>query len=300
MTPGVTIVMACRNGAAHLPRQLDSLLAQSHADWGLWAGDDGSTDDTRALLRAFSAAHPDRHVRLLDGPGLGSAANFLHLLCHPDLPPGPVALCDQDDVWLPGKLARALHRIAAEPVDVPVLYAAESWRCRADLSHPQASRPPCVAPGFANALVQNLCAGHTIVLNPAARDLVRRAGIPADIAFHDWWLYQLITGAGGRVLLDPLPVALYRQHGANALGAAGSAGAALRRAAMIAHGTYAAWGRAHRRALAASGVLATPAMALLAALGERPGPLRMVRHGLHRDTRLGTAALLAAALVGRA
>jgi glycosyltransferase involved in cell wall biosynthesis len=300
MTPRLTIAMACRNGAAWLPQQLDSLLAQTQADWNLWVSDDGSTDGTRSLIGAFAAAFPDHRVTLLDGPERGSAANFLHLLCHPDLPPGAVALCDQDDVWLPGKLARALPRIAAEPVDLPVLYAAESWRCHADLSQPRASRPPCIAPSFANALVQNLCAGHTIVLNPAARDLVRRAGIPPGIAFHDWWLYQLVTGAGGRVLLDPLPVALYRQHSANALGAAGDARARLRRAALIAGGTYAAWGRAHRRALAASGVLTPQAQALLAALGDRPGPLCMLRLGLHRDTRLGTAALIAAALLGRA
>jgi glycosyltransferase involved in cell wall biosynthesis len=298
----VTILMATWNGARHLRAQLASLLVQTHGDWVLWVGDDGSRDDTRAILARFVQAHPGRLARVVEGSGRGPAANFLHLLCHPDLPAGPVALADQDDVWLKGKLARALRRIGAE--DRPTLYAAESVLTDAalrPLSRSRAHAPP----SFRNALVQNLFSGHTTVLNAAALDLVRRAGPPPEVRHHDWWLYQLVSGAGGRCLLDPLPVALYRQHTGNAMGAPDGPGAALRRLNAIARADYARWMAGQQDALRRVRPLLTPeAHAMLdqlAAARSVPARLRAFRRlGLHRDTRRGTAALYLAAALGLA
>ncbi|PZQ99897.1 MAG: glycosyl transferase [Cereibacter sphaeroides] len=301
----VTILMATFNGAAYLPDQLDSLLAQSHGDWRLLASDDGSSDATANMLRAFGRAHPQHFAGLLQGPRRGSAANFLSLVCHPDLPPGPVAFCDQDDVWLRGKLARALRRIGAQPDDRPVIYAAESWLADDRLRLLRRSKAGA-SPGFANALVQNLCAGHTIVLNKAAVELARRAGNPPGIAFHDWWLYQLVTGAGGVCLLDPTPVALYRQHEANALGAPGGLAAMVRRADLTLGRNYAIWMGAHHQALAETGLMTPDAMAMLRPLTETPAVAginraRLFRRiGLYRSGRFGTAALCCAAMFGRA
>ena len=121
-SPPVRILLATWNGAAHLSEQLDSYLAQDHGNWALWVSDDGSDDGTWEILEDFRAAHPDREIRLLRGPGQGAAANFLSLLTHPELPPGPVALSDQDDVWKPCRLSRGL---AAVHVDAgPALYGA--------------------------------------------------------------------------------------------------------------------------------------------------------------------------------
>ena len=301
----VTILMATRNGAKHLPAQLNSLGAQTHTDWRLWVSDDGSTDATRSLIRTFAQAHPTQDVRLFDGPCRGAAANFLSLLCHPDLPPGPVALCDQDDVWLRGKLSRALRRIGAAGATGPVLYAAESWLADADLRRLARSATGRTRPSLRNALVQNLCSGHTTVLNEAAVSLIRRAGSPPGIAFHDWWLYQLVACAGGICLLDPTPVALYRQHDSNLFGASRGPGAALRRLRLLANRDYAGWLAAHHNALrGVAHLLAPEARLLLQTLATTPaGPSRAItfcRAGLCRSATLGTAALWCAAALGRA
>lgn len=275
--------------------------------WRLWVSDDGSTDATRAILRGFQRRHPDREIRILEGPCRGSAANFLSLLCHSDLPPGPVALCDQDDVWLKGKLGRALRRLEAAGDALPAIYAAESLLVTESLRPIARSSARGALPGFANALVQNLCSGHTTVLNAAAVDLVRRAGPQPGIRHHDWWLYQLVTGAGGPCLLDPAPVALYRQHGGNAVGAASGLRARWRRARAILVGDYARWLRAHRSALRrVSPLLAPEARQLLDRLSEdapqrglaRAARFRQLR--LRRAARLGTLALWCAAALGRA
>jgi hypothetical protein len=78
---------------------------------------------------------------------------------------------------------------------------------------------PRRGPAFENALVENIATGCTIVLNAAARQLLLRS-LPADgVRMHDWWAY-LTLSAFGRVVYDPEPRILYRQHGGNVVGAA--------------------------------------------------------------------------------
>lgn len=303
--PHITILMATCNGARYLPAQLDSLLAQSHCNWSLMVSDDGSHDGTADILRAFARAHPGRVLRLMQGPRKGSAAqNFMSLLTHPDVPEGMVALADQDDVWLPQKLQRAVEHMAGTAASTPVIYASESILTDANLRPLAHSGAPHAVPGFRNALVQNLFAGHSTVLNAAALSLVRQAGIPRAIAFHDWWLYQLIAGAGGICLLDPAQTVLYRQHGSNAFGASAGVTGAFRRIAHLLRNDYAVWLQTHWRALDDAASHLTPeARLLIRDLLDRPlGDNRAAqfrRLRLTRGTVRGTAALWLAAGLGR-
>lgn len=217
-TDPVTTLLAVYNGASFLREQLDSLAAQGLPSHGILAGDDGSTDGSVALLKDFAHQMP---VDVIDGPRQGFAPNFLNLIRY--APAGQyLALCDQDDVWLSGKLTRALEALSRQTG--PALYCSRRWiwdgsRDDGDTPH-RASRNYESPPGFGNALVENIAPGNTIVLNPAAAELARAAVAFADGIFaHDWWLYQIVTGAGGRAIFDPEPTLLYRQHGGNVLGA---------------------------------------------------------------------------------
>ncbi len=296
------ILMATRNGAAFLADQLASIAAQTDRNWQLWISDDGSTDGTQDIIAAFARRHP---VRLIDGPAAGAAQNFMQLLCHPELAPGPVAFADQDDVWLKGKLARARRQIATLPQHEPVLYAAESMLVDAQLRRLGRSHSPAIRPSFANALVQNLFSGHTMVLNAPAVALARRAGVPRDVRYHDWWLYQLMAGAGGHLCLDPLPAVLYRQHGRNVLGAARGPMAATARLQRLISGDWGALMAAHARALRQVEALTPPARALLDLyLDGFPdrGPARAAafrRTGMSRAAAHDTFALQICACLGR-
>ncbi|NDW33036.1 glycosyltransferase [Salipiger sp. PrR007] len=301
----ITILLATWNGAAHLQEQLESYRAQTHETWDLWVSDDGSSDGTPAILEAFRAAEsPRREVRIVAGPRRGHAANFLSLLCHPELPAGPVALSDQDDVWLPGKLALALAALKnAGPV---ALYGAQSIHTDQALRRIGGSRPPRGRPCFGNALTQNVVSGHSATLSAGALELVRRAGVPEGIPYHDWWLYQLVSGAGGEIVIDPAKVLYYRQHLSNAMGAHQGLSARLVRARQVLGRTYANWMAANLAALErVSGLLTPENRALIETLrAERPQPglsrmLTFRRLGLHRQTRLTTASLYLAAALGR-
>lgn len=305
--PHVAIVLCTYNAQAHLEEQLESYAAQDHEDWSLWVSDDGSSDATRKILTAFARSHGDRHrITVWDGPAQGeAAANFLAALCHPDLPSGFVAISDQDDVWLPHKLSRALGQMRQAGPGAPLLYSAQSHHTDAGLRITGASHRPRRAVGFANALVQNVTSGHSTVLSPEALALVRAAG-RVHVPFHDWWLYQLVTGAGGRILVDEQPVLLYRQHGENVLGAHMGARAVLARLRMVFGQSYGNWIRDNLAALtSASALLDAEGRATLgkvAAALDRGAPRAaygLARAGLYRQTVSATILLYVAALFGR-
>ncbi|WP_028914014.1 glycosyltransferase [Pseudorhodobacter ferrugineus] len=306
MTPQrITIILCTFNGAAYLEAQLQSYLAQSHSLWDLWVSDDGSTDETWAVLEKFQRDHGQgREIRVLRGPGRGACVNFLSLLCHPDLPAGPVALSDQDDMWMPQKLARALAALgAAGPL---ALYGAQSLHCDAGLRVLGQSVSMPHPPTFGIALVQNVVSGHSAVLSADAVALVRSAGVPNAVPFHDWWLYQLISGAGGDIVIDPDPVLYYRQHGANVMGAHRGLRARIDRITVAMGGRYGDWIAANLAALAGVERLLTAenrkVLTRLRAQPRRAGLARaraFAACGVRRQSLAATAVLYVALMLGR-
>ena len=300
----ITILMATCNGAQFLAAQLDSLLVQTHCNWSLVVSDDGSCDATLPILHAFDRAHPRHKLRLITGPCLGSAAqNFMSLLTREDLPRGSVALADQDDVWLPCKLARAMCHLQHLPDAVPAIYGAGSALTDANLVPLRQKSEPMILPSFRNALVQNIFSGHSMALNSAALDLIKAVGAPPRIEFHDWWLYQLVAGAGGNCVLDDAKTVLYRQHGGNSFGTSHSVRGALKRVQHLARNDYSNWLVAHWRALQDAGQFLAPASRhivrdLLHPCKSEPRAAQFHRLGLHRSSAKGTAALHLAARFG--
>ncbi|MEL7256570.1 MAG: glycosyltransferase family 2 protein [Pseudomonadota bacterium] len=303
--PHITIALCTYNGASYLREQLQSFLRQTHTNWSLWVSDDGSTDGTWEMLQAFQNAHGQAHdIRLLRGPRLGVSQNFLSLLCHPDFPDSYVALADQDDVWLKGKLNRALRAVRRYP-QKPVLYGAQSFHVSQNLQLLGRSKPPKKRPSFENAIVQNIVSGHSMVLSPKALRLLRNLGCPNSVPFHDWWIYQVISGADGHVVLDTRPVLLYRQHETNVMGAPrGMAALAMRLKAMQQH-KYKSWVAANLDGLWACREYLTPnARAKIKRYREAQMPRGATRAallrglGLERQATLGTAGLYLAGTIG--
>jgi hypothetical protein len=185
------------------------------------------------------------------------------------------------------------------------LYSAQSHHADGDLNVTGQSRPPARAPSFRNALTQNVVSGHSIVMDTGALALVRRAGLPAvAIPYHDWWLYLLVSGAGGQVHVDTARMIHYRQHASNAMGAHDGLRATLHRAGQVLGHTYGDWIAANTTALRAIAPLLSPAhRTLLETLSRtRAGPARayaLWRAGLHRQTRLASAVFYLAAFLGR-
>ena len=301
----VTILLATRNGADHLHEQLQSLMRQSHEDWRLWVSDDRSTDETPDILEWFRK-DCGREVQIFEGPCKGATANFMSLLHRPDLPKGPLAYCDQDDVWFPGKLDRALTRLSGQAQSRPALYAgrakigASPELIRRD--SPLFRKPP----SFRNALIQAIGGGNTMMLSAEAVALMRAAGPRCRPAFHDWWSYQLVAGAGGAVIYDSEPMIFYRQHEGNMLG--GNRGLSARRGRIgsLMQGKYHHWVSQNLKALGRCEELLTPdnrqVLSEFRALRKCRGTsaLRSWRRaGLYRQNPLETALMATIAMTGR-
>ena len=285
----VAILLSTWNGGAFLQDQLASFLDQTGVRWRVYWRDDASADGTFAQMREFAAEQNGRVVDENDGLGrIGITASFLKLLrCAPA--GRMVAFADQDDVWLPHKLRRGLTALESVPESVPALYCARQLLVDAELRPVRASAPIGGAPGFPQALTQNIATGCTVMLNPAAARLIAVAQEPPE-TLHDWWSYLVVTAAGGRVLIDDEPSVLYRQHGGNAVGVPLSpwrrAVAAVRRGPSVFMRTF----RAHVNALSAQPELLTPdaaeALAMISAgLNDGIAPrLRALGHpGLRRQ-----------------
>lgn len=233
----IAILLSTFNGEAYLREQLQSLLAQTYGNWVLYWRDDGSDDGTVAIMETFAQqAGQGRCVAIAAaGTRLGVTGSFFALLraVHGQLSEADaVAFADQDDVWLPEKLARGIAALTALPASVPVLYCARQVLVDARLKQLAPSGPVARWPGFPASLTQNIATGCTVMLNRAAAGLVA-ASTPSSTALHDWWCYLMVTAAGGQVVQDDEPVVLYRQHAGNLVGAPASmtrrALAALRR-----------------------------------------------------------------------
>lgn len=302
----VTLLLASYQGEAYLKQQLTSLAAQSHSDWSLIVGDDGSRDGTAAIVKEFAATQPAGRVTMIKGPQAGATQNFLNLL--EAAPSGTaIAFCDQDDIWLPHKLEHALEFL--RKTDRPAHYAARTIICDSDMTPLTNSRRFARPLGFRNALVQACMAGNTSVFNPAAAELLKAAASAARtrrILSHDWWAYQITSGAGAELYHDPRPVLYYRQHGRSEVGRNDTLRAMAARAAKLFAGDFGEWLARNHQALRDSPVsFSSENRDLLDRFEDvltMPGPKaakQIGRLGLYRQTRPGTIALIGAALAGR-
>jgi glycosyltransferase involved in cell wall biosynthesis len=304
--PCVTILMCTRNGARFLEHQLNSIVSQSYPHWRLIASDDGSTDVTLALLRAFSERQENtERVEIRKGPELGATANFLSLVTDRRIDGDYFAYCDQDDVWFADKLERALAWLGATGEVLPALYCSRTVLTNAEGKPLGLSPRFRKTPSFRNALVQNIGGGNTMVFNKRARELLL-AALPADVVSCDWWTYMLVSGAGGRVHYDEEPAVAYRQHSANAIGANKGFAAGLRRLKMLLLGEWVSWNDRNAAALKMNSFLLSPEnQEVLEAFSKlRKGTLEQRLHawrwmGVYRQTALGQFTLLLATIFRR-
>jgi glycosyltransferase involved in cell wall biosynthesis len=301
----VAILMCTKEGATFLDQQLKSIAEQSHKNWILVASDDGSNDCTVSKLKQF-AEGCHRTVTIRRGPENGACANFLSLANDSTIDADYFAFSDQDDVWQADKLRRALEWLAQVPADVAGLYCGRTELISMD-GHsygvsPLFKRPPA----FQNALVQNLGGGNTMVFNRAAKQILERAAA-TDVALHDWWVYQLVSGSGGMVYFDPQPMVKYRQHRDNLIGSNASWRERLLRLRMMLKGRFRDWNDRNIAALQQlpAHVLLSKNQAILelfakARTGSIPRRLyNLTRSGVYRQTFLGDLGLVAAAVLRR-
>ena len=127
----VATVIPTYNCARYLPRAIESALAQTYRNYKIFVIDDGSTDDTQAVIEPYR----DR-VTFVQQPHAGEAAARNHGVSMSSS--RYVAFLDADDIWLPTKLERQIELLNSHPevglvcsdfLHGGVLHSAQAARC---------------------------------------------------------------------------------------------------------------------------------------------------------------------------
>lgn len=237
----VAVLLSAYNGAKFIAEQLDSIISQTHKNWVLHISDDDSTDGTREIVRHYISNGYAGAIHLHDGPRKGFAQNFLSLVRKESIAADYYVFCDQDDVWLPGKLERALTFLDKEDPLRPFLYCSRT-RLIDERGNPIGFSSLFGRPaGFSNALVQSLAGANTMLFNNAARNMLRQVPLTADVVSHDWLAYMLVSGCGGEVFYDSQSFINYRQHESNLVGANASLLERMKRLLRVLGGTFRCW-----------------------------------------------------------
>jgi glycosyltransferase involved in cell wall biosynthesis len=302
--PIVHILLATYQGQAYLEEQLNSLASQTYPHWRLWVSDDGSTDNTASIAEKFSRSVP-QSVSLIAGPCKGSTYNFFHLMntvprdSNTDL----YAFCDQDDVWLPNKLANAVahHLLENLAVDQPYLYCGATRIVDKNLQFKKITPKPKRPLSFGNALLQNIASGNTMVFNGELLRLMLSVDVK-NVVIHDWLAYQVATGCKGLVHYDSNPQLLYRQHDTNVIGANNGILARIRRFQHMCQGQNKNWADQTEAAMESISNYLSPSasqqLELFKKLRRNTNVFARIRGGmrgeLKRQTKLGQISLLLA------
>lgn len=205
----VDIAMATYNGELYLAQQIDSIIAQTVTDWRLFVRDDGSSDNTVAILREYAAR--DSRIQLIeDGLGrLGVSRNFEEALCRCTAP--YTMFADQDDVWFEDKIGASLRLIGEYDQQEPLLLFTNSIMTNSDLSvrlgmlyRPDEPHRLCNFL-FANAGYQ----GASLMFNKALRELALPFMSNSNV--HDYHIC-LIGFFYGQILFLKEPQLYYRRH----------------------------------------------------------------------------------------
>ena len=214
----VTVVMATYNGSSFLAEQLASIEQQTVPPAELVAADDGSTDGTVEILRAFAARAPFPVRVIINQHNVGYAENFLNACRYATTE--LIALCDQDDVWGRHKLEvsqRELLRSGASLVVHPVHLISTSGEHVGLFS--QGIRRRRVAPPLTSD-PWGVYYGFTMMFRRELLDLIAPEGRGPHtfehrgLLSHDLWIYFLATSLRATVEI-PTRLAGYRQHSSN-------------------------------------------------------------------------------------
>ncbi|QKZ06174.1 glycosyltransferase family 2 protein [Pseudomonas eucalypticola] len=302
----VAVLLCTFNGEQFLDEQLRSIVQQTHPRWTLYVSDDGSTDATLAILRAYQQRLGAERLVIMNGPRGGFGKNFMSLVGNKSLAADYYAFCDQDDLWFPDKLERGIRALEALPAAEPGLYCSRTRLIDEQRRHIGYSPLFNRSPSFSNALVQSIAGANTMLINDAARNLLCLVDESAPIVAHDWLTYMIVCGCGGTTIFDPTPSIDYRQHSGNLIGANSSIRQRLERLGKMLTGRFSHWSEQNIVALGNIRPFLSPASAHILQQFEtaRRSPLArriclMQKAGVYRQTLQGNITLLIAATLNK-
>lgn len=218
--PSIAVLMATYNGAQYLLEQLGSIDRQEDVKVTLFVSDDRSRDKTLELLKNNSCSTLDIKILPdLESSG-GAGQNFFRLIQDVPLKDFEYfAFSDQDDVWLPHKLSRAISKLneySAQGYSSSIMACWQNGLNRfIKKDYPQKNYDYFFegpGPGCTFVLTRSFFAELKTFVD-AHKILLK------DIYYHDWFIYAFARTRHLKWIIDDQSYIHYRQHHENDTGA---------------------------------------------------------------------------------
>lgn len=219
--PSIVVLLAAYDGELYIQEQLDSILAQENVNISIIISVDKCNDSTLSIVKYYESIYADIISVLPYGKSFGSAgANFTRLICEVDFNNYEyISFADQDDIWLPQKLNRAVEQIYTNNVDAYSSNVTAFWKSGkkklVKKDYPQVkfdylfeSPGPGCSFLLKNSLAQSL-----------RSHLLAKKEVEKEIWLHDWYCYSFARFYDWKWYIDSQPMMLYRQHELNVVGA---------------------------------------------------------------------------------
>ena len=194
--PKVVVLMSTYNGEKYIQEQIESILSQTYSGVKIYVRDDGSKDKTLDILKKYEK---EDKIILLRGKNKGFIGSFFSLLKECENA-DYYAWCDQDDIWFPEKISRAVEMLENNKKEVPTLYFSDYDYYDQTMHFQKHGLDHKRGPSFANSLMDCISLGFNSVFNHRARTMMLEK-IPNHSCGHDWWTY-MVCAAFGTVIYD--------------------------------------------------------------------------------------------------
>ena len=215
----IAVIMSTYNGEKYLAEQIDSILNQQNIEIELFIRDDGSKDNTRAILKQYSNERENVHIEC--GENLGFAKSFISMLRDAG-DYDYYAFSDQDDFWEKNKLAAAIEKLE-ETIggsQKPVLYYSNLNVSNANLEVLKRTKLEKRKRTLESTFMRRSVAGCTMVLNKRLKQLLYEKTLSDEVLVrgHDSFIHSLCYSVKSEVVVDENAYIKYRQHTDNTSG----------------------------------------------------------------------------------
>lgn len=204
--PQVSINLCCYNGEKYLEETLESIITQTFKDWELVVINDGSTDATERIVHKYIRQGWPIIYHAQPNAGLGAARNKALELSRGRF----IAFIDQDDLWMPAKLARQIPLFADPRVGL-VYCDTLFFNNRGDTQRFYANRRFFTGSCFRELLAQYFLSLETVMLRRSALDSLDEYFDPRYNMVEEGDLFRRI-GYAWKLAMVPEPLAKWRVH----------------------------------------------------------------------------------------
>lgn len=205
----VNILLSTYNGERYIKEQLDSLLYQTYPNIVIYARDDGSSDNTVSILNEYSRKNQEKIILIEDDQNYGYPDCFWNLLVNCDIADF-YSFCDQDDVWMPDKIERAVQYLQKE--EQCALYIHDYEMCNSELKSLGVHHINNIQNLQGEQLIfYTIAQGFSMVINEKMRLLLLEQNpIKKSLPHDGWCIWNAFYK--GKILYDSNILAYYRRH----------------------------------------------------------------------------------------